>query len=171
MTNIQSAQPSAIAGRIWKAGMGLFLVAIGSGFAWYLWASYQKAKAMHAWIETPATVVLSEVQDWKSTEYTIVEFKPVVRYRYEFEGEIYESDQFKIADGPTGDPEKANQRIEPYPVGSTVTAYVNPDEPTTAVLKRNTRAGLYTIWFPLLFVAGGLGMTITSLLPDRKRSA
>ncbi|MFT5466865.1 MAG: hypothetical protein ACI8UO_001966 [Verrucomicrobiales bacterium] len=166
MTNTQSKQPSAIAGRIWKAGMGLFLVVLGSGFAWYLWASYQKAKAMHGWTETQAEVLVSEIRNWKSTEYTIVEFKPVVRYRYEFQGQTFESEQFKVADGPTGNRDRARERIEPYPVGSTVTAWVNPDKPTIAVLKRNTRAGLYSIWFPCLFVIGGLGMLVTSVLPS-----
>ena len=39
--------------------MGIFLVGIGSLFVWYLWASYQKAKAMDAWIETPAMMLSS----------------------------------------------------------------------------------------------------------------
>jgi hypothetical protein len=35
---------------------------------------------------------------------------------------------------------------------------VNPALPAEAVLEHASRAALYSIWFPLLFVVGGLGM-------------
>jgi hypothetical protein len=37
-------------------------------------------------------------------------------------------------------------------------AFVNPAEPDFAVLKPDTKATGYSIWFPLLFVVGGLGI-------------
>jgi hypothetical protein len=41
--------------------------------------------------------------------------------------------------------------------------YVNPSDPTIAILKHGTRAALYSIWFPLLFVVGGLGIAWTAI--------
>lgn len=146
--------------------MGLFLVGIGSLFVWYLWASYQKAKAMDAWLETPAVMLRSEVIDWQSTPQSNQEYLAQVRYQYEIDGETYESDQLKVADGPSASQDKIARKIEPYPKGATVTAWVNPDDLDQAVLKRNTKAALYTIWFPLLFVIGGLGMVLSSVTPS-----
>jgi hypothetical protein len=52
----------------------------------------------------------------------------------------------------------ARKKIEPYAVGAQTTCFVNPDQPDMAVLRHDTRAALYSIWFPLLFVFGGLRM-------------
>ncbi|MEM7011622.1 MAG: DUF3592 domain-containing protein [Verrucomicrobiota bacterium] len=167
MTNTQSqAKPNSIAGRVWKASMGLFLVGIGSLFVWYLWASYQKAKAMDTWLETPALMLRSEVIDIQSTPQSNQEYLAQVRYQYEIDGKTYESELLKLADGPSASQGKIARKIESYPNGAMVTAWVNPDDPNQSVLKRNTKAALYTIWFPLLFVIGGLGMMLSSVTPS-----
>jgi hypothetical protein len=41
--------------------------------------------------------------------------------------------------------------------------YVDPKSPDRAVLKRDTKAALYSIWFPCLFVIGGAGMILSAL--------
>ena len=43
-------------------------------------------------------------------------------------------------------------------------AYVNPSDPDFAVLKPDTKAAGYSIWFPLLFVVGGLGITVRAIV-------
>lgn len=147
--------------------MGLFFVGLGSLFVLFLWAAYQKAKAMDVWIETPAEILRSEVIDWRSTKYTNAEFKADLRYRYEFGGKSYESTQIKIADGPSGERKRIEKKIKPYPAGSTVSAFVNPANPAQAVLKRNTKAAIYTVWFPMIFVIGGIGVIVSALRPGR----
>lgn len=57
---------------------------------------------------------------------------------------------------------KAQRIVERYPVGSEDTCWVNPQNPKQTVLKHNSKAVLYTIWFPGLFVIAGLGIAVGS---------
>jgi hypothetical protein len=59
---------------------------------------------------------------------------------------------------PTQHLDKAREKQLNYPPGSAQTCFVNPALPAEAVLEHASRAALYSIWFPLLFVVGGLGM-------------
>jgi hypothetical protein len=43
-------------------------------------------------------------------------------------------------------------------------AFVNPAQPDFAVLKPDTKAAGYSIWFPLLFVVGGLGIVVRAIV-------
>jgi hypothetical protein len=45
--------------------------------------------------------------------------------------------------------------------------FVNPADPSFAILEKDSKAVIYTIWFPGLFVVGGLGMAVQAL---RKKS-
>jgi hypothetical protein len=40
---------------------------------------------------------------------------------------------------------------------------VNPGNPSEAVLEHATKAAFYTLWFPLLFAAGGTGMLFAAV--------
>lgn len=64
----------------------------------------------------------------------------------------------KRVDSASQHEENALAKLEDYPVGLDTTCYVNPTNPEQTVLRHDTRAALYSIWFPLLFVFGGLGM-------------
>ena len=46
-----------------------------------------------------------------------------------------------------------------------MTVYFDPDDPQLSVLKRDTKASLYSIWFPFLFVVGGAGMVFSAVRP------
>jgi len=48
--------------------------------------------------------------------------------------------------------------------------FVNPTAPDEAVLKRGSRGALFSIWFPLLFVVGGLGVAINALRAPRQKA-
>jgi hypothetical protein len=47
---------------------------------------------------------------------------------------------------------------------------VNPAEPSFAILKTDSLAPGYSIWFPALFVVGGLGITFRAALGKRAAS-
>ena len=53
-----------------------------------------------------------------------------------------------------------------------INAYVaDPDDPSVAVLKRDSKASIYTVGFPLLFVAGGIGMVVRAFLGGDRATA
>ena len=53
--------------------------------------------------------------------------------------------------------------IEDYAVGTETTCFVDPDAPERAVLKKDSKAALYTLWFPCLFTTTA-GASITGYI-------
>ncbi len=144
--------------RLFITAMGLFFVVIGLAFTWLLWSSYQRAEETRHWQPTLATITQSLLLSERATPNSPVKHKPSVHYRYDFAGQSHTGERITRADGWLSDRANAEAKSEKYPLGQSVTCYVNPSEPKTAVLEHTNRGGLYSIWFPLLFVVGGFGM-------------
>lgn len=146
-------------GRSWIFLLGLALAAAGSFFCWWLWAAWQRARAMDAWLEVPAEVVASGVESYRYNEFSQEEFVPVVRYRYSLAGRAYESSRIRRVPVRSADRQRAEGWLQRYPVGSPVKAYVNPAEPDQSVLKKNSKAALFAMVLPLGFVLAGLRLS------------
>lgn len=143
--------------------MGLLLAVVGSVFVHYLWDSYQRAATMDAWVETSTTIESLEVDDTQLNQRGMPKYVLEVRYPYEFDGKSYTGERIKRLPVEASDPRKLEPTMERYRPGRTTVCYVDPDDPEMAVLKKDTKAGLYSIWFPCLFVVGGIGMILTAL--------
>lgn len=146
--------------------MGVFLIAVGSFFMWYLWAFFQQSSDMDDWVETPCVVEKSEIDASGLTQRYATKYTLVIRYRYEFGGKEYVGDQFSRIQPASSHEKKIRDSLRPYPLGGQSICYVDPADPSSAVLKRDTKASVYSIWFPALFVVGGAGMILAAL---RKR--
>ncbi|MEM7697846.1 MAG: DUF3592 domain-containing protein [Verrucomicrobiota bacterium] len=153
---------SQIGGRLWKTCLGLLVAGAGWIFVLYLWGSYQRAKVMDDWVEVPASIVSSEIDDSALTQRGTPKYRLDVRYDYVFEGKDYRGNRVTRLPVESGHLGKVQKKQEDFRTGQVVSAFVNPQEPSTAVLKRDTKAPLYSIWFPFLFVFGGLGISITA---------
>lgn len=130
-----------------------------AGVGGYLFVSQQGAAADA--VEVEATVVASEVvhEEVRDDDRVGREDRYSVRieYRYTYEGETYTSTNrcAGAASGctPSGStPTDAEAFVEDHPAGSSVTAYVQPDEPSQAYL---FESGASTVW-SLVMVGGGL---------------
>lgn len=150
-----SGSPSQ-AGRLWLAALGMSLALAGMLFTWVLWTAWQRAEETRRWTPTPCRIVSSRLEKERPTPNSNPVFKPKVSYTYNFAGQKLTSTRIKRVDIASQHEDVARKKIQPYPVGTEVTCYVNPAQPDFAVLKHDTRAALYSIWFPLLFVFGGL---------------
>jgi len=170
MTNTPSPYLTTLPGRLWKAAMGLVLAAVGGFFCWYLYAAWKKADDMQRWTPTPAKILSSEVREYLFNHLSRMEYQAEVRYEYTYQGTRHIGERIRAWPVRSSKQDEVNEWIVPYPAGTEVTAYVNPANPTLAVLKRNSKAALYSIWFPLLFVVGGLGMAITAFLPKKVKT-
>lgn len=159
--------PSQIGGRIWKSLMGLFLIGLGWIFVVYLWNSHRRAAVMDNWVETPCRIVSAEIDDSQLNQRGMPKYLVEIRYEYLFEGKSHTGDRLTRLPAESSDLRKAKGRIKSYPAGSEATSYVNPADPSVAVLKKDSKAGLYTIWFPCLFIVGGAGMILTALFRRR----
>jgi len=130
-----------------------------------LFATWQKAARMDSWSPTQAVILSSEVVPWRFNEFSQPEFQPKIRYRYEAGGVARESERIRRVAIRSAHQEKAAGWVERFPKGALVTAWVDPVDPEHSVLRRDSKAALYSIWFPALFVVGGFGMICSALRP------
>ena len=163
-TTSESLPPSSNwGGRLWMAGMGLAMAAAGAFFGWFLWKNFDVARVMDAWVETPCQIVASTIDDSQIDQHFETKFEFQVSYRYEFEGQAYLGEQAKSKPVVAGVRKKLEKWERRYPTGTSAVCFVNPDQPSEAVLERDTKASIYSLWFPGLFVVGGLGVALSGL--------
>jgi hypothetical protein len=149
---------SSFSGRLWLAGMGLFLALAGIVFTWVLYTAWQRAEETRRWTPTPCRITSSRLAKEQPTPNSNPAYRAEVRYIYTFAGIPMTGSLIKRVNSPTQHEDVARKKLSDYPVGTELICYVNPTKPDQAVLKHDTRAALYSIWFPGLFVVGGLGM-------------
>lgn len=159
------------AGSWWLAFLGLVLAVAGTAFVGILWTAWQRAEETRHWQPVPAQVLSSQVVLVQESPSSPQKYRIVVRYRYEVAGKPYVSERIRRVNGPKGNRDDAEALREQYTPGQAVTCYVRPDDPAFAILKHDTRAALYTIWFPLLFVVGGLRMAWGAVRAMRRAGA
>ena len=150
----------ASSARFLKTALGLGLIIPGAAFTILLWVSYVRAQETRQWAATPSLILSSRVISEHPSPSSPISHRASIRYRYIWNSVTIEGNHIhrEGADGPTSDRAKAEAVCAKYPPFREVTCFVNPAKPDSAVLEHATKAGLYTIWFPLLFVAGGAGM-------------
>jgi hypothetical protein len=124
-----------------------------------LWVAWQRVEETRAWPQVPCQIVSSRVAREQPTPNSNPAYRAEVRYRYAYEGKEYLGTRLKRVDSPSQHEEVIRQRIAPWKAGTEAVCHVNPADPQVAVLKHDTRAALYSLWFPLLFVFGGLRIT------------
>ncbi len=165
---IHSRSDESAAGRRWLAAMGLFLALAGVLFTWVLWRAYSRAEETRRWQETSCLILSSRVVSERPTPTSNIAHRAEVRYRYQFGGRERMGDRVRRVDSASPHEERARSIIAAFPAGMQTVCSVNPERPDEAILQHASRAALYSIWFPLLFVAGGLGMAWNAL---RRRAA
>lgn len=120
------------------------------------------------WTATPCTVERSEVLSYSDSDGTT--YRIDVLFFYEVNNQRYGSNRHSFSmigssSGHSGKQAAASQ----YPVGSTATCYVNPNDPTSAVLFRGLSwANLWGL-FPLPFLAVGLFVMYFSFFGDSSK--
>ena len=147
--------------RIFLSGIGLLLALAGSVFLWLMWRSYQRASEMREWPEVEALVLRSEVGERRIGGAGAPEFRFEVLFGYEWEGERLSSDRWSLRGSPWSKRRDDAARLaKKHQVGSGVMCLVNPADPKVALLEVDSKAPGYSIWFPALFVVGGIGIVL-----------
>jgi hypothetical protein len=147
--------------------MGLFLALAGIVFTWVLWTAWQRAEETRRWTPTPCRIISSRLGKEQPTPNSNTAYRAEVRYSYTFAGSPMTGSLIKRVNSPSQHDDVARKKLESYPVGAELTCYVNPAKPDQAILKHDSRAPLYSIWFPILFVVGGLGMAWNALFKNK----
>lgn len=161
---------STAGARALQGALGLVLATLGLVFTALLWLSFIRAQETRRWMPTPCVITRSQVISENPSPNSPLAHRAEVRYRYTFAGNAHDGGRIHRVDGPTSEKQRAAATCQKYPPGLETTCYVNPAQPDFAVLEHDTRAGLYTLWFPLLFVAGGAGMAWTAWKAKEQRT-
>ena len=117
-------------------------------------STLRRALRQRAWRETPAEIVSSVVSsrlaprsgDGPTSQFGRM-FRPEIRFVYEIAGQRHESKTHSLFVNESSSDGEAAAVVARYPVGSKVTAYVDPGNPAAAVLDRSIR------WSSLLIMA------------------
>ncbi len=109
-------------------------------------------------------VIQSEIGERRHDDFSPIEYRQNLTFGYEWKGQAYTGTHLTLRDNPwSSKRELVEQRLEELPLGAETTCRVNPASPEIAVLKPDSLAPGYSIWFPCLFVIGGLGISIRAM--------
>ena len=145
--------------RVYLTLVGFALALVGGIFAALMWRSFQRARVVDTWPVVPCIILRSDVEERQIDPNSAVERRFAVLYGYEWQGTPRESDRWKLRGSMwSSKPGGADALIARYPEGSRQQCRVNPADPSIAVLEPESKAPGYSLWFPLLFVVGGLGV-------------
>jgi hypothetical protein len=108
-------------------------------------------------------VLVSGVKEGQYSPNDPIRWQPELEYRYTFAGTVHHGTKLRRIEGPTPHRAKALAAAAKYPVGRETECLVNPGNPSEAVLEHATKAAFYTLWFPLLFAAGGAGILFAAV--------
>jgi hypothetical protein len=166
---VKSEPPhSSNAGRWYLAGLGLLIAAAGAVFVFLMARSFERAREMRNWPQVPCVILSSETEERRHDPQSPAEFRVNVTFGYEWQGVRRTSDRPTWRGSSwTSKPDVIEFRSKEYTVGQQTVCYVNPADPDFAILKPDSLAPGYSIWFPALFVVGGLGITIRATWPGR----
>jgi hypothetical protein len=121
-----------------------------------------------SWTAVPATVVSSRVRSHSGDDGTT--YSVDVLYRYTVNGREYRSNRYASMGGSSSGYDGKREIVDRLPPGTPVTAYVNPADPTDAVLERGFTWPMLFLLIPGVIVAVGVvGMFYSVRNALRKR--
>jgi hypothetical protein len=118
------------------------------------------------WIETPCVIESSRVESRRDDDGTT--YKVAVLYAYEFNGAAYKSSRYQFFNYSSSGRAAKERVVRQYPAGKKTVCYVNPEDPTRAVLNRGVPPDIWFILIPLVFVGVGLGGMIFAVRHARR---
>lgn len=129
----------------------------------YVLGVQQPTQAFDEAVTVDGTVQSAEVES--GTSDTGVRYSPNITYQYRFDGQTYTNDDYVLVGGVSaGTPGTAEEVVDSYSVGQSVTVYVVPDDPSNSFLKRGS-VGLF--FYGILGFLGFLGVLgVVALVGD-----
>jgi len=108
------------------------------------------------WQATPCTIVSSSVRSHASDDGTTYSID--IMYEYETGGRTWRSNRYDFVGGSSSGYDGKQAVVDRYPAGSTSTCWVDPDDPSQAVLDRDPSVRYLVGLVPLIFLIPGLGV-------------
>jgi len=124
------------------------------------------------WPAVPCTVASSRVQSHDSDDGTT--YSVDILYSYEIDGREYKANRYHFLGGSSSGYSGKARIVREYPPGRKMICYVNPKDPTDAVLQRGFSRVMWFGLLPLLFVlagAAGIAGALRQSKATEKRAA
>jgi hypothetical protein len=164
-----AATPHHSSGRWFLAFIGIAIALLGVLFVGLMGRSFLRAREMRSWPEAACVVLSSEIEERLHDPQSPREYRLNVSFGYEWQNQAKTGDHLSLRGSPwSSKREVAEERAAEYPVGKTTTCRIDPKNPEFAVLKPDSLAPGYSIWFPGLFVVGGLGIAVRAMVSGRQ---
>jgi hypothetical protein len=129
---------------------------VGLGMIWpLLFRPIYKLIDARRWIETPCRIIHAEVRshsDDDGTTYSVDIF-----YEYAYCGQTLRSNRYDLIGGSSSGRNRKETIVKRYRTMPRPVCFVNPADPTEAVLIRKPTWSLLLVLFPLLFLGVGIG--------------
>lgn len=122
------------------------------------------------WEQVSGTIISSEVEDaWDTTGERYI---GRVLYTYEIGGTTYEGTEIDLrGEVFVRNPDDAARRLSPYPAGASLMVYVDPSDPTRAVLNRSLPNAIWAfVGLGGVLVLLSLGLAAQRLVKRREDS-
>lgn len=147
--------------RVYLTVIGLMLALAGGVFTWLMWRSFSRARSIDHWPQVPCVILESDREVRQVDSGRPMEVRFQVLYSYEWENEEYKSELYRLR-GSSWSSRDTEVKIlmDKFPAGSVQECLVNPGDPQLAVLAGESRAPGYSLWFPVIFLVGGLGVVV-----------
>lgn len=146
------------------AGVGAFMAFQVAKQLWW----WQEART---WVAVPAVIENVQLHSHDSDDSTT--YSLTARYRYDFEGRTYTGSRVALLDGKDniGDfHQKTHRRLaQRWRAETPATCFVDPKDPTRAVLVRNVRWKLALFHLTFVGLFGGVGFGLLCGLPIARR--
>jgi hypothetical protein len=133
---------------------GAIFMLVGGGLTYGLGIlPWLEARAAADWKEVPCTITSSRVEARRgskgSTSYSLE-----IQYDYVVDGQVYTSDRYNFAAASSGSRKWRDEVAAAYREGRQTVCYVNPAEPSEAVLIRESGTSWFVAIPAVFFVAG-----------------
>ena len=118
----------------------IFFAAGAAGTYFLLWRPVSRLLASRSWTEMACTVLSSQVATVSGSDGDT--YKVDIHYTWRDGGRIYESDRYDFMIGSSSGTKGKQAVVDRYPTGARVPCWIDPADPSSAVLSRAPLADL-----------------------------
>lgn len=131
----------------------------GLGAIGYAWLLHLRVQATESWPTARGEIIEASVEREASSSMNnkSATFAPKIRYRYEVNGRQYTSNTIMLGGTlDTSSRDRAAERVQRWPVGTTVPVFYNPRRPQQSCLERKSEGIWFTVAIGAFFFVFGL---------------
>jgi hypothetical protein len=149
---------SSVAVRIFVGLFAVFSTGFGAfGFYFATVRPMASIVAARSWIPTPSTILSSAVKTHPGGQHGPT-YSVEISFSFVFNGKPHRSDRYSFLTVSSNARGWRDAVVKAYPPGRVTTCYVNPRDPSQAVINRDFQAELLWGLLPLLFFVIGIAV-------------